>query len=171
MYPKHTRRLISFTIALLAATAGHANDYNLSWYTFDGGGPGAPGFSTGGDFELSGTIGQADAGALSGGDFELTGGFWYRPVAVDCNTNGIWDSRDISDCDGSAWCDDCDGNAAPDVCQGDLDLDGVYNPCDNCPTLPNPLQTDTDGDGIGDMCDPVPMLQPTPIVPINGSGD
>jgi hypothetical protein len=48
--------------------------YDLDWHTVDGGGVM---FSTGGDFELSGTIGQPDAGGpLTGGDFELTGGFW-----------------------------------------------------------------------------------------------
>ena len=41
---------------------------------------------SGGEFELSGTIGQPDAGAtMTGGDFELTGGFWVETiVAVSC---------------------------------------------------------------------------------------
>jgi hypothetical protein len=52
-----------------------ANNYSLDWWTMDGGG--AMG-ATGGSFQLSGTIGQPDAGvALSGGNFELTGGFWF----------------------------------------------------------------------------------------------
>ncbi len=38
--------------------------------------------------ELSGTIGQADAGAMAGGDFTLTGGFWFPVVAGDCNADG-----------------------------------------------------------------------------------
>ncbi|MBU0617025.1 MAG: hypothetical protein KKI02_04860 [Planctomycetes bacterium] len=39
-------------------------------------------FTTGGgDFELSGTIGQPDAGpVMSGGGFDLTGGFWAGAV-------------------------------------------------------------------------------------------
>jgi len=49
-----------------------AQDYDLSWSTIDGGG----GTSTGGNFTLSGTLGQPDAGMMSGGDYELTGGFW-----------------------------------------------------------------------------------------------
>ena len=54
---------------------GIPSDKDLSWHTIDGGGEM---FSTGGDFELSGTIGQPDASTvvLAGGDFKLTGGFW-----------------------------------------------------------------------------------------------
>ncbi|MEM8993756.1 MAG: hypothetical protein AAGF23_03075 [Acidobacteriota bacterium] len=60
------------------------NDFSLPWFTLSaGGGLG----STGGAFELHGTVGQADASptTLVGGAFALTGGFWaYRPApAVD----------------------------------------------------------------------------------------
>jgi len=51
-----------------------ASDYDLSWYTIDGGGVM---FSTGGEYELSGTIGQPDAGVLANGEYTLQGGFWY----------------------------------------------------------------------------------------------
>jgi hypothetical protein len=46
--------------------------YELSWYTIDGGG----GRSSGGDFTLTGTIGQPDAAYSSGDNYELLGGFW-----------------------------------------------------------------------------------------------
>jgi hypothetical protein len=48
--------------------------FDLSWSTVDGGG----GASAGGQFALTGTIGQPDAGGatLTGGQFNLTGGFW-----------------------------------------------------------------------------------------------
>ena len=36
----------------------------------------------------------------------------------------------------------------------DIDGDGVSDPSDNCPTVPNPTQLDTDGDGLGNVCDP-----------------
>ncbi len=46
--------------------------YEISWSTIDGGG----GTSSGGDFVLSGTIGQPDAGVMAGGSYVLSGGFW-----------------------------------------------------------------------------------------------
>jgi hypothetical protein len=36
-----------------------------------------------------------------------------------------------------------------------MDLDGVLDGLDNCPTWPNADQLDTDRDGIGDMCDTI----------------
>ena len=60
--------------------------YDLTWHTIDGGGVMR---STGGDFELSGTIGQPDAGTMSGGNFTLTGGFWFEVVPSDCNEDGV----------------------------------------------------------------------------------
>lgn len=66
--------------------AGGDPDFDLSWHTIDGGGVMR---STGGDFELSGTIGQPDAGSMSGGDFTLTGGFWFEVIASDCNEDGV----------------------------------------------------------------------------------
>lgn len=48
--------------------------YDLNWYTIDGGGAM---FSSSGGYELSGTIGQPDAGQpMTGGEYTLTGGFW-----------------------------------------------------------------------------------------------
>jgi hypothetical protein len=47
-------------------------DYQIVWSTFDGGG----GQSSGGQYVLTGTIGQPDAGYSEGGSYELLGGFW-----------------------------------------------------------------------------------------------
>ena len=47
-------------------------EYELSWYTIDGGG----GRSIGGPYDLVGTIGQPDAAYSTGGSYELLGGFW-----------------------------------------------------------------------------------------------
>ena len=50
-----------------------AQSYSVDWYKVAGGG----GTSTGGTYEVNGTIGQPDAsGAMSGGNYSVTGGFW-----------------------------------------------------------------------------------------------
>lgn len=47
--------------------------YSVDWYKISGGG----GSSTGGTYQVSGTIGQPDAsGAMNGGNFSVSGGFW-----------------------------------------------------------------------------------------------
>ena len=54
-------------------TLGFAQTYSIDWYKVSGGG----GTSTGGTYQVSGTIGQPDAsGAMSGGNYSVTGGFW-----------------------------------------------------------------------------------------------
>ncbi|MEO5989426.1 MAG: FlgD immunoglobulin-like domain containing protein [Candidatus Eisenbacteria bacterium] len=63
-------------VCSLIAAPAHAYD-PIAWYTFDGGG--VIGAGAGG-YELSGTIGQPDAGTLSGLDFSLYGGFWRGGV-------------------------------------------------------------------------------------------
>jgi hypothetical protein len=58
-------------IGIVAAQTG--GGYDLTWSTMDDGG----GTSTGGVYQLIGTLGQPDAGApLSGGVYSLSGGFW-----------------------------------------------------------------------------------------------
>lgn len=64
------------TLAMTAVVhAQSGGDFDLSWNTIDSGG--AMG-STGGDFGLSGSIGQAEAGTVAGGEFALSGGFWLQ---------------------------------------------------------------------------------------------
>ena len=59
--------------ALLIPSLGFAQQYSIDWYKIAGGG----GTSTGGTYQVSGTIGQPDAGgAMTGGNYSLTGGFW-----------------------------------------------------------------------------------------------
>ena len=56
-----------------AALLASAQSYSIDWYKIAGGG----GTSSGGNYTLSGTIGQHDAGTtMSGGAYSLTGGFW-----------------------------------------------------------------------------------------------
>jgi hypothetical protein len=47
-------------------------EYSIPWYTIDGGG----GSSSGGPYQVSGTIGQPDAGYHNEPPYELLGGFW-----------------------------------------------------------------------------------------------
>ncbi|MCG3132724.1 MAG: hypothetical protein FLDDKLPJ_03590 [Phycisphaerae bacterium] len=73
----HGRILGGIIAASLAAASARA-DFELFWFTIDGGGAQA---MTGGDFELSGTVGQSDAGVAAGDALEFAGGFW--PGAID----------------------------------------------------------------------------------------
>lgn len=63
-----------FAILLaMAVNFAPAQNYSVDWYKIAGGG----GTSTGGNYAVSGTIGQHDAsGAMSGGAYSVTGGFW-----------------------------------------------------------------------------------------------
>ncbi len=69
------RCLIALVLLALVSLVGLATAtlFNVPWWTVDGGG--AQGLS-GGDYQLSGTAGQPDAGRLSGGVFVLNGGLW-----------------------------------------------------------------------------------------------
>ena len=78
--------LLAVAVVALAAVRAHTvvraqtdDGFDLSWWTVDGGG----GTSQSSGYTLSGTAGQADAGALSGGGYTLSGGFWGGKVAPD----------------------------------------------------------------------------------------
>jgi hypothetical protein len=94
------RTLLAVVFAALGTVLACA-DVDLSWYTIDGGGGM---WTNGGAFELSGTIGQPDAGtAMTGGSFSLTGGFWAvtgpggsANCPGDLNCDGHIDFGDIN---------------------------------------------------------------------------
>jgi hypothetical protein len=65
--------LLGLLLLTSVALAQEGDPYDLSWSTVDGGGQT---FSSGGSYELGGTVGQPDAGCMSGGDYLLCGGFW-----------------------------------------------------------------------------------------------
>jgi hypothetical protein len=68
-----TMKKILLVLGLLIPTISFAQSYTIDWYKIAGGG----GISTGGTYQVTGTIGQPDAsGAMTGGSFSLTGGFW-----------------------------------------------------------------------------------------------
>jgi hypothetical protein len=59
--------------AFLIPTVSFAQNYSIDWYKVAGGG----GTSSNGQYMVSGTIGQHDAGGpMTGGSYSLTGGFW-----------------------------------------------------------------------------------------------
>ncbi len=63
---------------VLAQSSG--GDFEITRHTIDNGG----GLSTGGGFELVGSIAQPDASlqTASGGDFQVTGGFWANGSVI-----------------------------------------------------------------------------------------
>src|ERR1700742_2461378 len=67
---------LSFLSALalaLSANSVSAQSYSIDWYKISGGG----GTSSNGQYVVSGTIGQHDAGGpMTGGNYSVTGGFW-----------------------------------------------------------------------------------------------
>jgi len=132
MWNKLLKLVLTITV-LFAATSAMAGDFTLDWWTVDGGGEM---WTAAGDFELSGTIGQPDAGAvMSGGDFELTGGFWA-------------------------------GIGEDEFCFGDLDGDGEVGLADLAQLLSHYGETsgatyedgDLDADGDVDLSDLAALL-------------
>ena len=83
---KLRKTMIRLCLCVLTGVGFVAAKFEITRSTIDGGGVMQ---STGGEFELSGTIGQPDAGVMSGGDFQLTGGFWIESPPTDCNDDGI----------------------------------------------------------------------------------
>jgi hypothetical protein len=63
--------LLAAAVPLALAQTG--SEYDLSWWTADGGGD-TP--NTGEGYHLTGTAGQPDAGMLEGDGYTLLGGFW-----------------------------------------------------------------------------------------------
>jgi hypothetical protein len=90
-----TKRM-SIVILVLCVGVAAADEFEIARSTIDGG---VVMRSTGGAFELSGTIGQPDAGKITSGDgeFELTGGFWFEEPPDDCNSDGWIDLVDYDD--------------------------------------------------------------------------
>ena len=68
------KKLILFTLLASAfSLRALAQQYSIDWYKVAGGG----GTSSNGQYTVSGTVGQHDAGGpMTGGNYSLTGGFW-----------------------------------------------------------------------------------------------
>ena len=85
----------------LSGSVASGQVFSIEWHRVTGGG----GQSIGGNFFVSGTIGQAEAGApMTGGVFSLTGGFWApsgtggNPCGciADYNQDGGTDGADVA---------------------------------------------------------------------------
>jgi len=103
-------------------------DYILEWSTIDGGGA----QSSGGQYMLTGTIGQPDADWSVGGNYELLGGFWPgRPIKpVECfpatySTYNDWVTLGKPDCWCSGYKYQCDGDA-DGVSSGPMDYYRIF---------------------------------------------
>ncbi len=83
-------------IPLITAAVVIAQEIEMSRWTIDGGGVMRSTDLPGADLELSGTIGQPDAGTMSGGEFTLTGGFWLATPPGDCEDDGDVDLADYA---------------------------------------------------------------------------
>lgn len=118
-----TNKIAFFGWVVAGAACVFAQQFEISRSTIDSGGVMR---STGGAFELSGTIGQPEAGIMSGGSFQLTGGFWFELAPTDCNEDGtvnLFDHYSFTQClagpdGGILWgceCFDDDRNDAVDL--------------------------------------------------------
>jgi uncharacterized membrane protein len=73
---------LTTTALVLAASEG----FSIPWWTEDSGGA----TSQGGDYAVSGTIGQPDAGPqMSGGEYTVVGGFWGGAI-IPPNPNLVY---------------------------------------------------------------------------------
>ena len=67
------KKIMLLLLGGLLPVIGFGQNYTIDWYKIAGGG----GSSTGGTYQVSGTIGQPDASStMTGGSYALTGGFW-----------------------------------------------------------------------------------------------
>lgn len=124
------RTLAGLIAATLAASAAHAQ-LAIDWHSIDGGG----GTSFAGDFTLSGTIGQPDAGTLIGGDFVLIGGF-HAAAAPFCIGDVTGDSQ-VSLTDLAILLSNFGTVGDVDLSDGDLNNDDRVNLTDLATLLAN----------------------------------
>jgi len=81
---------LSLIVGLLMPLWASAQPYSIDWFKIAGGG----GTSTGATYQVSGTIGQPDAGgAMTGGNYSLTGGFWSLYAVQTPGAPYLWAMR------------------------------------------------------------------------------
>jgi hypothetical protein len=111
-------------LAATSALSAHAQPYEITSSTIDGGG----GTISGTIFDLTGSIGQADAGgALVGSTYTLVGGFIptrnATPPRLCADQNG---DGQVTPTDFSAWI----GNYNTNNLVADVNQDGAVTPTD-----------------------------------------
>jgi len=111
-------------VLAVVGTALAVDEFEITRSTIDGGGAME---SAGGDFSLSGTIGQPDAGVMAGGEFQLTGGFWFETPPGDCNATGLVDLLDYFDFDVEVCITGPTGGIVPGCECFDVDRSGSVN--------------------------------------------
>jgi len=67
-----------WAVFLLLVSHSAFAQYSIDWFTVDGGG----GTTSDGVYEITGTIGQPDAGSVIAGNYVIEGGFWSDLEAV-----------------------------------------------------------------------------------------
>jgi len=118
---------LSVVLLLVFLISVCGGEYDLSWHTIDGGGR----VSSGGQYVLTGTIGQPDANYSEDERYELLGGFW---------PGGPFDA--------AHWwrLDETSGTIAYDLVD---DSDGYFNGSDPC-WMPGKFGGAIDLDGVSD---------------------
>ena len=96
---------------IVSASVGFG-DYKIVWSTIDGGG----GRSSGGQYVLTGTIGQPDAAYSSSGNYQVLGGFWPGGPVCFVDVDDLIRFADI-------WLDE--GAGLPGDLDSDSDVDAI----------------------------------------------
>ncbi|MHC4913245.1 MAG: hypothetical protein ACYTE5_09630 [Planctomycetota bacterium] len=113
---------LMWLLVSLLSLCSNASEYEICWYTIDGGG----GVSSGGGYIVTGTIGQVEGGRSAVGGYDVLGGFW--PAGPLCTVEFHHYARFadywlFSGCDaGKDWCGRADLDQMGDVDGVDLGL-------------------------------------------------
>ncbi|MHC5023829.1 MAG: hypothetical protein ACYTGG_07945, partial [Planctomycetota bacterium] len=121
--------LLTGMLALVATAATNVGELEVGWYTVDGGGGTSAGALS--PIEVSGTIGQPDAGTSSSGPITLVGGYWAITGVVFCPA-------------------DLDASGGVEIVDL-LALLGSWGDCPGCPA-------DLNGDDVVDIVDLLNLL-------------
>jgi hypothetical protein len=136
---------------------GYFKDYGRFFRAVRGGqaGPfGSLGISNSGNGVVKSTDGKIDCGSDCWEGYDTSTLVTLRATP---NSGSIFTGWSGGGCTGTGDCiltiDIGVSTIVTATFEADTDGDGIFDPEDNCPSVPNSGQTDSDGDGIGDDCD------------------